>query len=95
MRWPEGSQRDVVSRRWLGTEPAVTTVLGRALVSSRSYSVGRVWKLARLSRGFKPSRKLALWLQAVPTAVESQATAGVTALTTPCRQPGIGKQSCG
>jgi len=30
--------------------PTVTTVLDRALGSSRTYSVGRVWKLATLAR---------------------------------------------
>ncbi|MCT4488923.1 hypothetical protein EFS30_12575 [Levilactobacillus parabrevis] len=50
--------------------PAVATALDRAPVSSRSYTVGRVWKLARISRGFKPSWKPVLWLQAVPTAAE-------------------------
>ncbi len=56
--------------------PAVTTVLDRALDFSRPYTVGRVWKLARISRGFKPSWKPALRLQAVPTAAESLAAAG-------------------
>ncbi len=35
-----------LSRRRSGMEPAVTTVLARALGPSRVYSVGRVWKLA-------------------------------------------------
>ena len=46
---------------------AVTAVLGWDGFP-QSYSVGRVWKLACTSRGFKPSRKPVLWLQAVPTA---------------------------
>ncbi|MCT4488733.1 hypothetical protein EFS30_11485 [Levilactobacillus parabrevis] len=58
--------------------PAVTTVLDRALDSSRPYTVGRVWKLAGFWRGFKPSRKPAPWLQAVPTAAESLPSAGDT-----------------
>ena len=56
--------------------PAVTTVLGRTLASPRTYSVGRVRKLAELWRGSEPSWKPALWLQAVPTAAESLAAAG-------------------
>ena len=47
--------------------PAVTAVLDRDEFS-RTYSAGRVWKLAGTLRGFKPSRKPVLWLQAVPTA---------------------------
>ncbi|MCT4487966.1 hypothetical protein EFS30_07815 [Levilactobacillus parabrevis] len=56
--------------------PAVTTVLDRGFVFPRSYSVGRVWKLAGFWRGFKPSRKPVFWLQAVPTAAEPLAAAG-------------------
>ena len=56
--------------------PAVTAMLDRALDFSRPYIAGRVWKLARTMRGFKPSRKPVLRLQAVPTAAESLTTAG-------------------
>ncbi len=35
-----------LSRRRLGMEPAVTMALGRVFDSSRSYAMGRGWKLA-------------------------------------------------
>ncbi len=56
--------------------PAVTAMLDRAFDFSRPYIAGRVWKLARTTRGFKPSRKPVLRLKAVPTAAESLTTAG-------------------
>jgi len=56
-------------------QPDVTTVLDRDDFP-RPHSVGRVWKLVRTSRGFKPSRKPAFGLQAVPTAGGLLAAAG-------------------